>query len=113
AVGVEPGQRGGGRVVVAGPLEQDLVVDIGRDGPAPRAADVVEPAVPGDGRGPPAEVVPVSAEPAEVAGDLQPGLGRDILGVLADKDPYVAQQAGLDGPVDDGERLLIAALGGR
>ena len=84
---------------------------LGRDGGLGRAAggaaQVVQGAVPGDGGGPAAELVVVAGEGGQVAGDLQPGLGRDVLGVLADQGVQVAQQPRLDVAVQDPERLRI------
>ena len=117
--GVDQGQGGVGGdgvdgvlggVVGGGPAGQVL----GRDGGLGRAAggpaQVVQGAVPGDGGGPAAEVVVVAGEAGQVAGDLEPGLGRDVLGVLADQGVQVAQQPGLDVAVQHPERLRIPPL---
>jgi hypothetical protein len=73
---------------------------------------VVEGPVPGDRRGPAAERVEVAAEGAYPPGDLQPGVGRDVLGVIADKTAQVAQEAGLHVPVQQPEGVLVAVLRG-
>ena len=46
-------------------------------------AEVVQGAVAGDGGDPAAEPVVAAGEAGQVAGDLEPGLGGDVLGVLA------------------------------
>src|SRR5260370_35951339 len=87
-------QGAGGGVVGGGEAGQVLGRD--RDGrrAAAAAVPVVEGAVAGDGGGPAAEAVVVAVEGVQVAGDLPPGLGRDVLGVVADQGVQVAQQPG-------------------
>ena len=69
--------------------------------------------MPGDGRGPAAETRPVAPEPAQVPGDLQPGVGGHVLGVVADDPAQIAEQSGLHEPVRDRESGLVAVLGPR
>jgi hypothetical protein len=100
-----------GGVVGGGPAGQVLGRDGGLGRSAGGAAQVVQGAVPGDGGGPAAEVVVVAGEGGQVAGDLELGLGRDVLGVLADQGVQVAQQPGLDVAVQGTERLRVTPLG--
>ena len=100
-----------GGVVGGGPAGQVVGRDGDLRGAAGGVAQVVQGAVPGDGGGPAAEVVVVAGEAGQVAGDLEPGLGRDVLGVLADQGVQVAQQPGLDVAVQDPERLRVTPLG--
>lgn len=72
---------------------------------------VVQGAVAGDAGGPSPEPVRVPAEPVEVTGDLQPGLGRDVLGVgIADQRPYVSEQPWVHRAVHSPERGLVPVL---
>jgi hypothetical protein len=48
---------------------------------------MVKRAVPSDGCCPAAKAVAVTAETGKVAGNLQPGLRGDVLGVLSNKSP--------------------------
>ena len=74
------------------------------------AAQVVQGAVAGDGGGPAAEAVVGPGKAGQVAGDLEPGFRGDVLGVLAGDGVQVAQQAGLQVPVQQPERLGITLL---
>ena len=64
----------------------------------------------GDRRRPPAEAVRVAAELGQIASDLQPRLGGDVLGVPADQHGQMAQQSRLLRPVDRaGGRRIVRA----
>jgi hypothetical protein len=67
-------------------------------------------AVPRDGGDPAPEVIDVSLELVQVPGGLQPGLRRDVLGVVVHEEGEVAQQLRLDFTVQDAEALGIATL---
>jgi hypothetical protein len=79
-------------------------------GPAAGGAFVVEGAVAGDGGDPAAEAVVVAVEGFEVAGDLEPGFGGDVFGVVADDGAQVAQEAGLGVAVEGAEGVGVAPL---
>lgn len=59
---------------------------------------------------PAAEPSCVTAEPREIPGDTQPCLGGEIFGRIAYLRPQVANQPGMDRPVQQPERVLIALL---
>lgn len=72
---------------------------------------MVERPVTGDGRGPAAKARTVTAEPPEVPCYFEPGVGGDVLGVLADHPPQVSQQPGVHDPISLCEGRLVAGLG--
>lgn len=72
-------------------------------------AQMVKGPVPGDRRRPPAKPRSV-AQAGQVAGDVQPSLGGDVLGVVTDERPQVAQQPGLDRHVERRERRFVPML---
>ena len=81
---------------------------VGADAPGAGAQEV-ERAMAADGRDPASEAVGVAAEPVEVAHGLAPGLGGDVLGVVAtDEHLEVAQQGCLHAAIDEAECLRIA-----
>lgn len=79
--------------------------------PGVLAPQVVQGTVPGYGRRPAPEARPVAAEPAEVAGDFEPGVGGDVLRVVADEAAHITEQQRLEEPVDHREGVLVPALG--
>src|SRR6202042_1222819 len=109
-VGGDRVQGGGGGVVAGGQAGQVSGGYRDGGGGAGGAAQVVEGAVAGDGGAPPAEPVAVAVEAGQVAGDLQPGLGGDVLGVVADQGAQVAQQPGLGVAVQRPERVGVPPL---
>ena len=78
----------------------------GRAGPA-----LVDGAVPGDGEQPGPELRQRRRGSREVAHDLQPGLGRQVLGGVVAAHGQVAQQGRVEGPPEDGEAGLVAGPG--
>jgi DNA-binding CsgD family transcriptional regulator len=74
------------------------------------APQVIERPVPADRGDPAAEAVVVAGEACQVPADLKPGLGRHVLGVVADQGGQVTQQPRLDVAVQRTERLGTALL---
>jgi hypothetical protein len=72
------------------------------------ASEMIEGPVSCDRGCPATETASIGAVCVYVARDLQPGLRRDILGVIADQSPQVTQQSRLHRAVQRPERQLIA-----
>ena len=107
-----------GRVVGARQLEGAVVpVAFGRReapgaGPAGAGPVVVDEAAVGDGEHPGAEGGLVAGERRQGPGDGQPGLGGEVLGVVAGPAPEVAGHRRVEPPVEDRDGPLPAVLGG-
>jgi hypothetical protein len=97
-------------VIHGGQIGQFL--DRYRDGRRTAAVtpQVVEGAMAGDRGDPAAEAVVIPVEGMEIAGDMQPGFGRHVLGVVSDQGMQVTQQPGMDVPVQHAERIRVPAL---
>src|SRR5690606_31796774 len=96
-------------VVVARPV-LELIEGGGhrrRRSPSP-TAQVVERTVAGDRHHPAPKTVRVARKVADVAGNLGPGLRRDVLGVLAHKPSDITEDSGLKRTVDGAEREFVA-----
>lgn len=84
---------------------------VGRTGRCAATLETVECVPPGNVRRPAAEAVPVAAKPWQVAGDFPPDGGGNVLGTLPHGPAKVAEQTGLDMPIQRGERCLVPVLG--
>ena len=71
---------------------------------------VIHRPVPRDRGRPAAEPIAITGEGPKIPSDLQPGLGRHILGAVTDHHLQVTQQPGLDRAIQQPKRVLVAVL---
>ena len=76
-------------------------------------ADVVQGAMTSDRGGPAAEGVPVAMKTLQISRDLQPRLGRYVLGVTADQRTQIPQKRRVYEAVNRTKRVIVSVARGR
>lgn len=81
--------------------------------PAASAPAGIDDASPADRERPTEEPVPISLEPAQARGDLEPDVRRDVLSPApGNRDPQIAKEARMDVPPDSSHGPLLAQASG-